>query len=563
MAEHRPPLSLLAFAIMEYDRRGWVMPDVHVRIYQWLQDTEGARNRVMMVFRGCGKSTILGVRNAHKFYTNPKHQVLVQGADDELTDDISRDTIAILRANEMTRNVLMEPAGVRHWWTREGYENTARTPQLRGRGILSRVTGNRADEIINDDTEVSKNVETVEARAKLRKRLSEQGFILKPDGSKLWVGTPHAHDSIYEQHMKAGAQALVIPLFQHQTRFELSDEPKTDLQFAGEIGPDGVWVFSGIGAFAKMLDEGADFTVTGPNSIRLHQPAREMIDVCVGNAWPDRFHRAEMLERRRECETTNYWDQQYGLQAKPLNTARLDPNKLPIYAVEPTFKTANKHPQLWLGSARIVGAAMRWDPSSGKLRSDTSALSLVFQDEHGVRYWHRAEALVGEVAVFDERDNKTITGGQVAGICDMVAKFRVRRVTVETNGIGGFAPTVLRAALKQRGLVCGVTEVQATQQKNKRILEAFEPLMLSRMLWVHVSVADGPVPAQMREWNPAITNQPDDHLDAGAGAVTDQPERLDFTERPSADGESGRIRHAVGGDDWRPGSGVFEAELEV
>lgn len=547
---------------MEYDRRGWVMPDVHIRIFEWLERTEGARNRVMMVFRGCGKSTILGIRNAHRFHADPKRQVLVQGADDELTDDISRDTISILRAHEITQGLLMEPAGVRHWWTHDGYASTARTPQLRGRGIMSRVTGNRADEIINDDTEVAKNVETVEARSKLRKRLSEQGFILKPDGSKLWVGTPHAHDSIYEQHIKAGAESLVIPLFKHQTRFDLSDDPKIDLQFGGDVGPDGIWVFVGMGPFARLLDEDADYTVISPNTIRLHKPARELIDVCTGNAWPERFHRAEMLERRRECETANYWDQQYGLKAKPLNSSRMDPDKLPIYAAEPEFKTANKHPQLWLGKARIVGAAMRWDPSSGKLRSDTSALALVFQDEHGVRYWHRQEALTGEIAVFGS-DHKTITGGQVAGICDVVEKFRVRRVTVETNGIGGFAPTVLRAALKQRGLRCGVTEVTATAQKNKRILEAFEPLMLSRMLWVHVSVADGPVPPQMREWNPAVTNQPDDHLDAGAGAVTDQPERLDFTERAVEAGDSLRIRNAQRDDDWRPGTGVFEAVLEI
>lgn len=553
MSERRPP-SLLAFAYLEYDRRGWSMPDVHVRIYDWLERTEGARNRVLMVFRGCGKSTILGVRNAHKFSANPLHQVLVQGADDDLTDDISRDTISIMRANDLTRGLLMEPAGVRHWWTVDGYAHSARTPQLRGRGILSRVTGNRADEIINDDTEVSKNVETLEARTKLRKRLQEQGFILKPDGSKLWVGTPHAHDSIYEQHIKAGAEALVIPLFQNQTRFELSEEPWRDLNFAGAVGSDGIWVFVGIGPFAKLLQEGEDFTVSGPHSIRLREPTMALIDVCVGNAWPERFHRAEMLERRRECETTNYWDQQYGLQAKPAKASRLNPDLLPIYAVEPTFTSANKVPQCWLGKARVVGASLRWDPSSGKLRSDASALALVLQDENGVRYWHRQTALTGEVAVFDDRDHKTITGGQVVGICDVVRQFRVRRVTVETNGIGGFAPTVLRAALKQRGLPCAVTEVTATSQKNKRILEAFEPLMLSRMLWVHESVADGPMTSQMREWNPAVQNQPDDHLDAGAGAVTDAPERLDH---------SLRNRNEQPADDWRPGAGVFEAELEI
>lgn len=507
-----------------------------------------------MVFRGCGKSTILGIRNAHKYRANPLHQLLVQGADDDLTDDISRDTIAIMRSNALVpRESLVEPAGVRHWFTRQGLDADARTPQFRGRGILSRVTGNRADEIINDDTEMSKNVEDEKARAKLRKRLSEQGFILKPGGSVLWVGTPHTHDSIYDQKIAAGAESLIIPLFASQTRHDLADHPHHRLWFDGEPGSDGLWVFVGIGKHARLLSEGADYTVEG-REVVLCKPIHALVDICHGNAWPERFHRAEMLDRRRDCETTNYWDQQYGLQAKPLKASRLNPDRLPLYAAEPTYTSINKIPVCLLGKAKIVGASLRWDPASGNLHSDTSALALVLQDEHGVRYWHRAEGLTGEVAVFDEHDHKTITGGQVTGICDMVQKFRIRRVTVETNGIGGFAPTVLRAALKQRGIRCAVVDERAITAKNKRILEAFEPLMLSRMLWVHVSVADGPMPTQMRQWNPAITQQPDDYLDAGAGAVTEQPERLDH---------SGRIRHAQEPDDWRPGPGVFEAELEV
>src|SRR5690606_18494435 len=132
-----------------------------------------------------------------------------------------------------------------------------------------------------------------------------------------------------------------------------------------------------------------------------------------------------------------------------------------------------------------------------------------------------------------------------------VEALNLPRVSVETNGIGGFAPVVLRAALRQRGLRCAVVEVHNTANKNKRILEAIEPLLLSRgMLWAHVSLLrDGetktpaPLWVQMRDWNPAVTEQPDDLLDALAGAITETPERL----RPI----SGIPRpHQV--EDWRP-----------
>lgn len=534
------------------------MPDVHVRIYDWFERTEGARNRVLMVFRGCGKSTILGVRNAHRYRKNPGHQLLVQGADDDLADDISRDTIAIMRGNSLVgKDLLMEPAGIRHWFTHEGFSTNARTPQFRGRGILSRVTGNRADEIINDDTEMSKNVENPEARAKLRKRLSEQSFILKPGGSVLWVGTPHTHDSIYDQKIDAGAEALVIPLFQYQTRHNAQDKPHRSLPFSGQVGPDGVWVFVGIGKVAQLLEEGKDYTVKG-QQVLLKAEINGLIDICVGNAWPERFDRKEMLQRRRDCETLNYWDQQYQLEAKPLSDSRLNPDRMIPYDLEPVWKTSNGESIMLLGGVRIVAASCRWDPASGKLKSDVSALAVVLQDESGVRYLHRIARLTGDVVEFAS-DGKTVTGGQVHQLCDIVEALRLPRVTIETNGIGKFSPAILKGALKQRKLICGVAEETSTANKNKRILEALEPLLTSgEQLWAHVSVTEGPLPAQMRDWNPAIKEQPDDYIDAAAGAVSETPERIMRAVAPR-DG----IPTPGNGDSWRPSSGVHSIELET
>lgn len=534
-------------------------------MYDWLERTDSARNRVLRVFRGVGKSTALGVRNAWKFRQSPGHQLLVQGADDDLTDDISRDTVAILRGNPLTDGLLREPAGIRHWWTKQGYELTARTPQLRARGILSRVTGNRADEIQNDDVEVLKNVETQEARHKLRKRLSEQSFILKPRGSKLWVGTPHTHESLYDELVAAGAEVLNIPLFAHQTRHKPASEPHHVLPFTGTPGADGVWVFQGIGAPAKLLEEGKDYRVQG-NTIVLTQPTKSLIDICLGNAWPERFDRAEMLERRKECATLNYWDQQYQLESKPMNDSRLDPSRITPYDAEPVVRYANGGASMWLGQACIVGAAARWDPSGGKKHSDVSSFAIILQDDTGRRYLHRCAALTGEVAEFED-DGKTIKGGQVWQLTALVKEFNLPRVTVETNGIGGFAPAILRAALKQRGLFdCAVVESNSRTNKQLRILSSFEPLLLTAgQLWAHVDVLierdpetgkakHGPFWVQMREWNPALTNQPDDYLDSAAGAIEETPERI----RPAKNG----IPRTDGRDDWRQMTGVVEVEFE-
>lgn len=546
----RADIGLLQFFLLYARRMGWKVPLLHVRMCLWLE-TCLEPERVLMVFRGAGKSTLYAVYKAWKLHRDASRRSLVWSADGPTAEMLTADVINVLRTHPLTGHLLASrKPGKKRFWVNGAKD--ARNASMRSVGVDSNATGSRADDVDFDDVEVPGNIETPEARAKLRHRISDSTHILVPGGQATYIGTPHTTESIYPEIIAGGAAVLKIQLFACATRHQRTDS-ELRYRIGFEIQEDGLYVLAGIHKGARMLVEGADYLIDG-DSIVFGSPPGVVLDLYSGCVWPERFTRDEVALRRRKTRTLNAWDSQYMLEAKPLTEVRLDPDRLPIYAAEPAYTTVNKVPVCMLGKAKIVGAALRWDPSSGKLRSDTSALALVLQDEHGVRYWHRSDGLMGDVAVFDEYDHKTITGGQVTGICDMVEKFRLRRVTVETNGIGAFAPTVLRAALKQRGLRCSVVDEPAKENKNKRILEAFEPLMLSRMLWVHVSVADGPMVPQMRQWNPAVTNQPDDYLDAGAGAVTEQPERL---------GHSGRIRHAEETDDWRPGPGVYEAELEV
>jgi hypothetical protein len=146
-----------------------------------------------------------------------------------------------------------------------------------------------------------------------------------------------------------------------------------------------------------------------------------------------------------------------------------------------------------------------------------------------------------------------VEGGQVWQICDVVEQLQVPRVTVETNGVGTHAPGLLKGALKARRLQCGVKDMHTTGNKNLRILSAFEPPMSGGYLWAHVSVLDQ-VEDKMRDWNPAVTEQEDDELDAAAAAMADEPVRIGrIVGNPTA--------HPA--DDWRPGTGVHEVELEA
>lgn len=527
------------FALWSENRR-WAVPDIHWRAVHWL---EHRRNlAVLRCFRGFGKSTLLAVYNAWRYYQDPGYRVLHQSEADGTAYKTSRDTQNVLRQHPLTRGMFRD-GGVEQWWV-EGATDP-RNASMYAKGILSNVTSARADECQNDDVEVPRNIQTPEAREKLRYRLGEQTHILVPGGRQLYIGTPHTHDSLYDEQESLGADCLTIRMFDREHRIDDAKHAAYPLPFRPEI------VFVGIGKAARLLIEGRDYQLDG-NLLVFSTAPGGLVDCYTGCAWPERFTPAELEQRRRKTRTINEWDSQYQLHSRPVHEIRLDPAKLQAYDCEPRFEMRNKLLTCWLGQVQIVGMSLRWDPSSGKKNSDVSAAVLDLQDAYGRHYWHRVVELVGQIAETNERGDKII-GGQVLQLCDLIEKFKVPRCTIETNGIGGYAPAFLRTALKQRRLRCGVVDVQAVTNKNERILEALEPILTSGLLWAHVSVIDGPLWDQCKDWNPAVKTQPDDLLDAGAGAVTDQPARI---------GQTVTNVQPDPHDDWRPSTGVFEATLE-
>src|SRR3546814_1798566 len=82
----------------------------------------------------------------------------------------------------------------------------ARNASMRANGVTSNATGARADAVDFDDIEVPGNIETPEARLKLRQRISESVHIAVPGAQKTYIGTPHTHRS--EEH-KSELQSLM------------------------------------------------------------------------------------------------------------------------------------------------------------------------------------------------------------------------------------------------------------------------------------------------------------------------------------------------------------------
>ena len=535
-------VSFLAFFLKWAEFKRWKVPAVHVRICRWLQSFE--RIGVLLAWRGVAKSNIIGCWIAYRLWQDQTYHALVQGADDKLARKVSRHAKDVIQKHPwLRRENLVNTAD----WATERFSVVGnpdpRDPSVAAHGIMSNVTSSRATEVINDDVEVPKNIKTTEAREKLRERLDEQTHILTPGGRKLYIGTPHTHDTLYEGI--EGADVLKIPLFEHHVRYE-DKATKKQKSFAFPFEPeddDDLFVFHG----KKLLREGIDFKVR-KRAVVFERAPGGVVDIYAGNNWPERFDRKEIAFRRKECRTTNTWDSQYQLEAKPVHQIRLDPDRLIAYDVEPTITVANGEVRMMLADVRIHGAVLYWDPALGKPGTHTSAASLVFTDERGSLYWHRAVALKGDIFDEDAPENS-----QCHQVRELALSFQLENVHLETNGPGTFVPPLLRKALAGTG--CGVIEVvrKGDQQKHRYILEALEPPLSGQFLWAHVGLWETPLPNQMRDWIPGVEGQADDYIDSGAGAVKQTPIRIGKV--------IGNVK-TLERKQWRPSSGVHEVQVD-
>lgn len=540
--------SFLAFYLVWARLQGWKLPDLHIELCAWLEQTQEHPLALLMIFRGAAKSTIVGVFKAWQLWQNPATLHQVWGADKKVATKMSRYVRFVLRRHPWCGGMLDPRAGDNGYFVSGNKD--ARNPSMEAIGVDSSATGSRSTDTCFDDIEVPKNIRTPAKREGLREKIDEAIHILVPGGRRLYVGTPHTHKTIYQDVEDEGADMFKRALFSQEQRIAAGTN-ETRFKVTIETKTDGLTVLSGVHKFARLLREGRDYMLAG-GYISFAEPLTQDVDVYSGNAWPERFTQRDVLIRRRACRTINSWDSQYQLRATPVQDTRLDPDRMPVYDEEIRIEWRNRTPVMMLGDVQIAGFVTYWDVSLGKVKSDASALSVVLTDYAGRLYWHRCVELVGDLEIVNARNQ--LTGGQVHQVRELMRQLHLHQVHVEVNGPGGFVPPILTRHCKPWGI--SVTERFQTANKQARILDAFEAPLSSGFLWCHTSVTDSPGFEQLRTFNPALKDQPDDYIDATAGAILETPIRLeriltpDESVRPVDRTQGRRTADALVSLDW-------------
>lgn len=451
------------FAIWATSQK-WKIPEVHLLILAFLEDEEWLNDsKVLLLWRGIGKSTIVDLWVAYKLAVDPSLRFLILSADFKTAKKGSQDILFVIRNHPLCKHLISDNLETRKDSFFVRGHTDQRNPSVVAHGIMSNVTGGRADYIIYDDVEVRKNSGNQTKREDLRGRIAETTHLLTPQigdteilGRSLFVGTYHDPISIYDEEQQNGAKALKVPLI-------------TEID----------------GVFPK---------ITGTSN------------------WKERFGDAKVAAVQKKSTGKAEFYSQYLLIPTGIEDSHLDPSLATVYKDEVVITEANGTTVARIGEHVIKSVSVWWDPALSTARRDDSVLAVVYTSTEGCVFVHRTIALKGD-ADAQCRQVKTIA-----------RELNLPIIKIESNGIGNYLPQLLLKHLNGTGV--GVEGIHTTQTKNIKIVESLETLLYSGHLFVSSQVVASKFTEQVRDFNPNINNKKDDYIDAVSSAIKEEPIRI-------------------------------------
>lgn len=482
----------------------------------------GPKKKMIMAFRGVGKSWVYGAFVCWRLLCNPDWKIMVVSASKTAADALSK----------FVKRLIDEMPILRHLKPREGQTDTAimfdvgpaktsKDPSVKSVGILGQITGSRADEIIADDIETTNNSATHQAREKLLELIKEFSAVSKPEsGFITYLGTPQSEMSIYNALPERGYQIRVWP----------ARVPEDVSKYHGRLAP----------FILAMIERGVE--AGSPVSPRFTE------DVLLGNLGEygrSGFNLQFMLD-------TSLADaDRYPLKLNDLMVTALDPRMGPVkfaWCNEPD-KVIEDLPNVGLAGDRyyrplftskdlteFTGCVMAIDPSGrGK---DETAYAIV-KILHGTLF---LVASGGFTQGYSEDTLKALAG--------LAKTHGVKHIRVEANFGDGMWTQLFKPVLA-RIYPCTVEEEKSTGQKELRIADVLEPVLQQHRLVVDTKVirqdAEADAKRQLFYQLTRLTRdrgalQHDDRLDALAMAVGYWSEQMARDSQTAADEHYEKLR---------------------
>lgn len=419
---------------------------------------------IIQGFRGVAKSFISCAFCVWSLWRDPQLKIEIVSASKDRAD-----------ANAVfIRNIIRTIDFLEHLLPRKGQRDTQNqfdvgeavpdiSPSVKSVGITGQITGSRADILLADDVEIPNNSGTQVQRDKLGEAVKEFDAIIKPEGNIIYLGTPQNEMSLYNELQQRGYHTRIWTVMYPETGAER--------EFYGD-------------RLAKLI---ADRYDSNP-------------ELWAGKPTdPKRFNEEEIYKRRLSYGkagfalqfmlNTNLSDvEKYPLKVADLIVSSLDPNEASIsysWSNERTNRLADLPCVALKGdyyhepnsrsteTLHYTGCVMAVDPS-GRGQDETA---------YSVVKYLNGYLFVVEVGGYREG----YSDGIMQQLANKAKYHGVNEIVIEGNFGDGmftklFTPVVIRTH------PCAISEVKNYAQKEARIIDTLEPVMMKHKLVVNTQV---------------------------------------------------------------------------
>lgn len=422
----------------------------------------GPKRSVIQAFRGCGKSFITSAYVVWRLVLDPETKILVVSASKERADSFSTFTQRLIW--EMEGLEYLRPSSEQRQSKISfdvGPAKASQSPSVKSVGITGQLTGSRADLIVADDIEVLNNAFTQTSRDKLSESVKEFDAILKPlPGSRVvFLGTPQTEDSLYTKLPDRGYEVRIWP----------ARMPTDKLR-------DGY--ANGLSPFIDTLP----YTVNQPTD-------------------PIRFDDSDLIEREASYGKAGFAMQfmlstqlsdleRFPLKVRDLLIMPIDGETAPLKI---TWGPLDDRQYRDLPNVAMRGDHMYQPMNVGDIASEFTGSVLTIDpsgrgsDETGYAV---VKILNGYLYV-------TASGGLQGGydtdtlieLAAIAKNHKVNQVVVESNFGDGMYTRLLEPVLRKMYPV-SVEEVRHSTQKERRIIDTLEPVMMKHKLVIDPAVIE-------------------------------------------------------------------------
>lgn len=431
---------------------------VQLDIADYLQN--GPRRAVIEAFRGVGKSHLTAGYVVWRLLKDSEEKILVVSASKERADAFST----------FVQRLIWEMPGLEYLKPRAEQRQSkisfdvgpaipSQSPSVKSVGITSQITGSRADLIIADDVEVLNNSGTQQMRDKLSETIKEFDAVLKPIPTSrvIFLGTPQTEDSLYNKLPERGYELQIWP---------------ARMPADGEIEKYGE-------ALAEYI-----------KNLRL-EPGSPTD--------PKRFNEKDLLEREASYGKAGFAMQfmlstqlsdleRFPLKVRDLVVMPVDGEQGPLriawgpfedraYKDVPNVAMRGDHlyPPMSVGDvfSEFTGCAMAIDPS-GRGADETGYA--VVKMLNGYLFVVACGGLSGGY------DDTTLLE-----LAHIAKKHKVNHVVVESNFGDGMFTKLMQPVFNKVHPVL-IEEVRHSKQKERRIIDTLEPVMMRHKLVIDPKV---------------------------------------------------------------------------